>query len=197
MLQLALIRVRLIRLIIKALKLNTVSGPDGLLVRVFRKCCDELAFAIAVVMRFLIRIGFWLQPCKFHCIQPLYNKATVFSQYNYRNVHLTNIIDKIVERALAIMLGPHFYKTNAFGYNPCAFDKCVLKYGFKVVIYLSNIFVAYDRVDHELLANCFKKFGYRNKWFGCCICTYRHVKHLLLFKIMLHQMLRSKMKYSK
>ena len=56
-----LIRYRLLRRIIKSLKLNTASGPDGLPARVFRECCNELAPVIAVLVRFLIRTGYGLK----------------------------------------------------------------------------------------------------------------------------------------
>ena len=170
-----LIRARLIRRIIKALKLNTASGPDGLPVRVFRECCDELAPAIAVLVRFLIRIGFWPQPWRFHRIQPLYKKGAVSSPSNYRGVHLTNIIAKIVERALATVLVPHFDRAGAFGRDQWGFRKMrscrdlvtllvcrwiwALDNGFKVGIYLSDISGAFDRVDRELLADDFRRYG--------------------------------------
>ena len=118
-----LIRSRMLRRIIKSLKLNTASGPDGLPIRVFRECCNELAPAIAVLVRFLIRIGFWPQSLRFHRIQPLYKKGAVCAPLNYRGVHLTNILAKIVERAIASVLVPHFDRAGAFGRDQWGFRK--------------------------------------------------------------------------
>ena len=165
----------MLRRIIKSLKLNIASGPDGLPTRVFRECCNELAPAIAVLVRFLIRIGFWPQRWRFHGIQPLYKKGAVCAPSNYRGVHLTNIIAKIVERAIASVLVPHFDRAGAFGRDQLGFRKkhscrdlvallvCrwlwALDNGFKVGIYLSDISGAFDRVDREILADDIRRNG--------------------------------------
>ena len=170
-----LIRSRMVRRIITSLKLNIASGPDGLPTRVFRECCNELAPAIAVLVRFLIRIVFWPQRWKFHRTQPLYKIGTVCAPSNYRGVHLTNILAKIVERAIASVLVPHFDRAGAFGRDQWGFLKkhscrdlvallvCrwlwALDNGFKVGIYLSDISGAFDRVDREILPDDIRRNG--------------------------------------
>ena len=88
---------------------------------------------------------------------------------------MTNIIAKIVERALATVLVPHFDRAGAFGCDQLGFQttrSCrdlvtllvcrwiwALDNGFKVGIYLSDISGAFDRVDRELLADDFRRYG--------------------------------------
>ena len=52
-----LIRSRLVLRILKALKLDTASGPDELPARIYRESSKELGPAIAVLVRFLLRLG--------------------------------------------------------------------------------------------------------------------------------------------
>ena len=118
-----MIRSRMILRILKALKVDTASGPDRLPVRVFRECCKELAPAISVLVRFLLRVGFWPMIWRVHRIQPLFKKGAVSLPSNYRGVHLTNILAKIVERAIASVLVPFFDRVGAFGRDQWGFRK--------------------------------------------------------------------------
>ena len=170
-----LIRSRLVLRILKALKLDTASGPDGIPVRVYRECCSELAPAIAVLVRYLLRIGCWPQIWRLHRIQALFKKGAVSVPSNYRGVHLTNIVSKVVERAIASVLVPYFDRIGAFGSDQWAFRKqhsckdlvallvCrwlwALDNGFKVGIYLSDIAGAFDRVDRDILTEYLRQSG--------------------------------------
>ena len=85
---------------------------------------------------------------------------------NYRGVHLTNVLSKIVERAIASFLTPFFDKFG-YGIDQGAFRRgrsCrdlvallisrwiwALDNGFKIAIHLSDISRAFDRVDKEFL----------------------------------------------
>ena len=70
-----LIPSRLVLRILKALKLDTASGPGGIPVRAYRESCSELAPSIAVLVRYLLRIGCWPQIWRLHRIQALLKKA--------------------------------------------------------------------------------------------------------------------------
>ena len=56
-----LIRSRLLVGILKALKLDTASGPNGIPEHIYRECSKEFGPAIAVLVRFLLHLGFWPQ----------------------------------------------------------------------------------------------------------------------------------------
>ena len=176
-----LIRSRLLLRILKAVKIDTASGPDRLPGRVFRECCNELAPAIAVLVRFLLRIGFWPSIWRLHRIQPLYKKGAVSVPSNYRGVHLTNLLAKIVERAIASLLVPFLDRVGAFGRDQWGFRKrhsvrdlvalliCrwlwALDNGFKVGIYLSDISGAFDRVDRDILSEYLRQHGISDSMF--------------------------------
>ena len=170
-----LIRSRLLVGILKCVKLDTASGPDGLPPRIYRECSKELGPAIAVLVRFLIRLGFWPQIWRFHRILALYKKGAVSVPSNYRGVHLTNILAKIVERAIASVLVPYFDRVGSFGRDQWAFRKkhscrdlvallicrwlLALDTGCKIGIYLPDISGAFGRVNREILAEHLRQNG--------------------------------------
>ena len=53
----------------------------------------------------------------------LYKKGAVSVPSNYRGVYLTNILAKIVERAIASVLVPYFDRVGSFGRDQWAFRK--------------------------------------------------------------------------
>ena len=97
---------------------------------------------------------------------------------------MTNILAKIVERAIASVLIPRFYIAGAFGRDQCGFRKkhsckdlvailaCkwlwALNNGFKVEIYLSDISGAVHRVDREILADDTTRNGLSTDYFCSC-----------------------------
>ena len=162
-----LIRTRWVLKILKALKVDKASGPDRIPVRIFHECAAALAPAIAVLVRFLLRTRCWPQIWRLHWIHPLYKKGAVSNASNYRGVHLTNVISKIAEKAIAKLLTPFLDRTGAYGNDQWAFrprHSCrdlvtllvcrwiwAMDSGFKVAIYLSDISGAFDRVDRDIL----------------------------------------------
>ena len=100
------IRCRVLLKIMSELNLDKTSGPDGLPVKIFRECRAVLAVAIAMLARFVLRHKFWPSVWRRHHIHPLFKKGSVSMPGNYRGVHLTNVLSKIVERAIATFLTP-------------------------------------------------------------------------------------------
>ena len=170
-----LIRSRWVLRILKALKVGKASGPDGLPVRIFKECCVQLAPAIALLIRFLLRARRWPDIWRHHRVHPLFKKGAVSKPQNYRGVHLTDVISKIVERTIAMFLTPFFERVGAFGKDQWAFRKkhsckdlvallvCrwlwALDNGFKVGIYLSDISGAFDKVDRMLFTDRLREIG--------------------------------------
>ena len=74
-------------------------------------------------MNHLDSIGIHNDSLRFHRIQPFYKKGSVCAPSTYRGVHLTNILAKIVERAIASVLVPHFERSVAFGRDQWGFRK--------------------------------------------------------------------------
>ncbi len=170
-----LIRSRSVFRIIQALKVDKASGPDKLPIRIFKECVRELAPIIAVLTRFLLRCRQWPRRWRLHWVHPFYKKGSVSNPSNYRGVHLTNVLSKIVERAVSRLLTPFLDRTGAFGSDQWGFRpkrSCrelvalfVLRWiwaldcGFKVAIYLSDISGAFDKVDREILVMYLRNAG--------------------------------------
>ena len=156
------------------LNLDKTSGPDGLPVKIFRECRAVLAVAIAMLVRFVLRHKFWPSDWRRHHIHPLFKKGSVSMPGNYRGVHLTNVLSKIVERAIATFLTPFFDKFG-YGIDQWAFRRgrsCrdlvallisrwiwALDNGFKIALYLLDISRAFDRVDREILTQRLRDIG--------------------------------------
>ena len=170
-----LIRTRWVTKIIRNLKDGKASGPDGFPVRFFKECSKELSLAIASLVRYLLKHRRWPQIWRQHRVQPLYKKGAVSNPGNYRGVHLTNIISKIVERCISQIVSPFFDRIGAFGADQWAFRKkrscrdlvallvCrwlwALDQGFKVGIYLSDVSGAFDKVDRDILVRRLRSIG--------------------------------------
>ncbi len=169
------IRARTVLKILRKLKLDKASGPDGMPVRILHECCKELAPAIAVLARFLLRARQWPETWRLHRIHPLYKKGSVSNASHYRGVHLTNNLSKVVERVIGTLLTPYLDRSGAFGIDQWAFRpkrSCrdlvtllvcrwiwALDNGFKVAVYLSDISGAFDKVDGEILLKRLRDAG--------------------------------------
>ena len=132
-----------------------------------KRCANTLAPAVTKLVRLLLAQGRWPQAWRLHWIAPLYKKGSYANPENYRGVHLTPVLSKVVERVVNRLLGPFFESTNSFGVSQWAFRQksscndlvtlltCYWVLAFqnreKVEVFLSDIAAAFDRVDRELL----------------------------------------------
>ena len=144
------------------LKLDKAIGPDGLLVQIFRECRAVLAVAVAMLVRFVLRFKIWPSDWRRQHIHPLFKKGSVSMPGNYRGVHLSNVLSKILERAIATFLFP-FFDNVGYGIDQWAFRRgrscrdlvallisrwiCSLDGGFNIALYQSDISRVFDRVD--------------------------------------------------
>ena len=106
-------------------------------------------------------------PWREHWIVPIFKKKAVFAASNYRGIHLTAQLSKVVERLLLPLIEPHISRTVAFGPNQFAYTKCrgardalayltmswllALNRRKKVAVYCSDVSGAFDRVRAERL----------------------------------------------
>ena len=56
-----------------------------------------------------VRVGFWPHVLRFHGIQPLYKKGVVSILTNYRDVHLIDILAKLMECGIASVIVPYCF----------------------------------------------------------------------------------------
>ena len=95
-----MIRARVVRRALKKIDDDKATGPDGLPGKILRICHAELAGPIARLCRLLLLRGVWPESWRVHWLCPLHKRGAMSAGNNYRGVHLTSILSKIVERAI-------------------------------------------------------------------------------------------------
>ena len=83
------------------------TGPDLLLARTLKQCRHYLAYPILQLALSILDSGVWPAKWRIHCIVPIFKRGTVFLPKNYRGVHLTAQLSKVVERLLRSLMLPH------------------------------------------------------------------------------------------
>ena len=102
------------------LDVDSGTGPDDLPARILKMCAAQLGRPIAILTTRIIATGVWPESWKLHWVAPLFKRAAVFKSKNYRGVHLTAQISKVVERLLKPMFEPHLERFNLLGDNQFA-----------------------------------------------------------------------------
>jgi len=112
-------------------------------------------------------------------VAPLYKKKSVYQPGNYRGIHLTAQLSKVVERLLKSLYYPYLSSTLAFGPQQFAYTTgrgardalallalvwvSALAAGRKVAVYCSDVSGAFDRVRLERLASKLHRKGLHPK----------------------------------
>ena len=149
--------------------LDETSGtrPDLLPARVLKACAAELAIPLTLLTRKLLRDRCWPECWRIHWVHPLYKKGPKSDGSNYRGIHLTAQVSKVVERAVASLILPWLEETGAYGQHQHAYTRrrgykdvlavntctwlLLLEEGFAVSVFCSDVKGAFDRVACELL----------------------------------------------
>ena len=143
------------------------TGPDSPPAKILKLCADELAKAIQILASRIIATGEWPNLWKIHWIVPLHKKKSIYDPNNYRGVHLTCQLSKVVERLLKSRLMPFVTRSEGFGPNQFAYTPArgardvlamlvmiwvqALALGRKVAVYCSDVSGAFDKVKVERL----------------------------------------------
>ena len=152
---------------LEGLSENSSTGPDLLPTRILRECAAALAKPILMLFNIILRTGLWPEIWCRHWIVPLYKKSSVFNPSNYRGVHLTAQLSKVMERLIQTLYAPFLANIDGFGPNQFAYQKergardalamLVLNWisdlarGRKIGIYCSDVSGAFDRVAMDWL----------------------------------------------
>ena len=128
----------------------------------------------------ILSTGEWPDDWRTHWIAPIFKKGAVFSPKNYRGVHLTAQLAKVIERIVLPMMMPHIslWKlagTNQFAYTKKRGSRDVLvlltmrwvkavELGRKVLVYCSDVAGAFDRVSAERLLSKLNSKGIHPKF---------------------------------
>ena len=153
---------------LRKLKEDSATGPDAVASRVLTKCASCLARPVALVIRRMLQDGRWPQCWRFHSIVPLYKKKAKSDPLNYRGVHLTSQISKVVERVIGKLFLPKLQADGVYGDKQFAYSTgrghqdalalsvlswlLSLERGNMVALYCSDVSGAFDRVWDERLS---------------------------------------------
>jgi hypothetical protein len=154
--------------ILDGLREDSATGPDLLPAKVLKKCARYLSKPICKLARKILTEGRWPEIWVLHWIVPLHKRRTVFLAANYRGVHLTSQLSKVMERLLRHLFKPYVLRNGIFGCNQFAYTPergardalanlvitwiMALAKRRKVAIYCSDVSGAFDRVRLERLA---------------------------------------------
>ena len=160
-------RKRSAKQILLQLRDESGSGPDLVAARVLKKCTHSLAYPVALLARLVIQHGHWPEMWKKHWVNPLYKKLVRSCSKNYRGIHLTSQLSKVVERLVFAQMGSFLSATNGYGQNQFAYTRKrghrdALAYlvfqwvwavgrGKRVAVYCSDVSGAFDRVSSARL----------------------------------------------
>ena len=147
---------------------DSATGPDKIPARVLKKCSKVLAEPVRLLVERMLATGTWPGAWVLHWLVPLHKKKSPSDPKNYRAIHLTSQLGKVLERVFALCFTPYVLEQRLFGprqfaYQPNKGARDVLAYlvaswltAFgnqqKVVLYCADVAGAFDRVDTERLA---------------------------------------------
>ena len=143
------------------------TGPDLLPARILKHCASELAIPVTLLARKLLREHCWPQCWRTHWIHGIHKRGPKALGKNYRGVHLTPQLSKVVERAVGSLVLPWLEGTEAYGDHQFAYTKgkgykdvllisvaswiLLLEQGEAVGVYCSDVSGAFDRVCRDRL----------------------------------------------
>ena len=143
------------------------TGPDLLPARILKYCAKQLAFPVLQLALLIWNSGEWPESWRVHWIAPIYKRGAVFLPQNYRGVHLTAQLSKVIERLLLPLIEPHISLWSLAGKNQFAYTKKkgsrdvlalltmrwvkTIDAGLKVLVYCSDVSGAFDKVPRKRL----------------------------------------------
>ena len=150
-----------------SLREQSATGPDLIPTRVLKWCAHVLAAPVHKLLMRILDAGEWPAIWITHWVVPIYKRSAAWNPKNYRGVHVTSQVSKVMERLILRMAESHISKNVLFGANQFAFTKgrgardavafltiswiSALNGRCKIGLYCSDVSGAFDKVDSELL----------------------------------------------
>ena len=169
------IRVRTVLKLLRDLDEHSGTGPDRLPARILKRCASELALPVTLLARKLLAEARWPECWRTHWVYPLHKKKSRADPKNYRGVHLTAQLSKVVERTIGTVFIPWAEKMSLYGPNQYAYSKgkgykdtlivnvcnwiLLMEQGFMVGVYCSDVSGAFDRVERDRLCDKLRVSG--------------------------------------
>lgn len=150
---------------LRRLKLDSSTGPDGISTRVLKACADELSYPLALMTRKIVSTGVSPLIWREHWQVPLYKRKSRANPSNYRGIHLTSQMSKATERIIGKFSQRFFEQSGAYGERQFAYSQgkshrdalavsvltwlLALEKGHVVFLYCSDVSGAFDKVEAE------------------------------------------------
>ena len=173
------LRVRCARQFLLSLRVDSGTGPDLLPARVLKTCARELALPVCLLARSIVSHARWPASWCEHWLFPLYKRQATSDPDNYRGLHLTPQLSKVVERLIGSFFLPRLERIGAYGPHQFAYRQqhgardallfLVLSWllsfarGFRVALYCSDVSGAFDHVKAERLCDKLRSFGVQSR----------------------------------
>ena len=165
---------------LKHLDEDKATGADDLPARILKEVASEIFIPLTLLCRRILEEGRWPTTWKLHRLIPIFKRKSVFDAENYRGVHITTILSKVVERVIGCPLLHMFEAENCFGVHQWAYRKhrsskdlitllvCSWIFAFCcgkcVGAFLSDISGAFDRVFTPFLLSKLRSHGMGQKY---------------------------------
>ena len=117
------VRTRDVCRVLKRLKVDSSTGPDGIPTNVLKHCAAELAYPMAFVLRSMVNSGRWPDCWRVHWIVPLYQKKSRADPGNYRGFHLTAQLSTVAKRCIGALFQQYLQDSGANGDRQFAYSK--------------------------------------------------------------------------
>ena len=169
------LRVRTVLKVLRGLDEHSGTGPDRVPARILKRCAAELALPVTLLARKLLAEGRWPQCWRTHWIHAIHKRKSRADARNYRGVHLTAQLSKVVERAVGTVFIPWAESNDLYGPNQYAYSKgksykdtlavnvcnwlLKMERGFLVGLYCSDVSGAFDRVEKDRLGQKLRATG--------------------------------------
>ena len=168
------IRSRHVQKFLADLKVDKATGPDGLSALFLQKLSKVLSLPLAILIRRIFNESKWPSQWRLHHIIQLFKRGSAFLPGQYRGIHLTSVLSKVVERVIGNPLTA-FLEARGYGEAQWAFRKkssardliticgamwsLLICQGFKIGLYLSDISGAFDKVSRALIIGKLSQLG--------------------------------------
>ena len=98
------IRARQVFIELSRLDCSKAIGPDHVSAKVSQKLAPVLAVPIAVLCRRILQEGQSPPTWRVHDCVSIFKRGAAFQASNYRGIHLTSVVAKVVERVVGAQL---------------------------------------------------------------------------------------------
>ena len=161
--------------VIKSLRPDTASGPDGVSATLLRCCAPAIADHLAAIFNCSLSSGQVPDEWKVSRITPIFKKGDVSSVTNYRPISLLSLVGKLLERVVHSALLDHCLSESVlspsqFGFRPLSSTQEALLSltrfwhntmegnGTNVCVFL-DVAKAFDSVPHDRVVTALSRSG--------------------------------------